>query len=385
MIKTIAQINEKIKQGKVVVVTAEEMKTIVKDKGASLAVRNVDIVTTATFGPMCSSGVYFNIKQPKPKIKLGGSRVFLNGVEAYAGFAAADIFIGAAALSPEGPRNSIYPGEFKYGGAHVIEDLVRGKDIKLEAAVYGTDCYPAKKIKTLINIRDINEAVLFNFRNAYQNYNAAANVSDKVIYTYMGTLRPNLGNVTYCSAGQLSPLLNDPLYRTIGIGTKIFLGGGQGYIAWQGTQHNPLVKRAENKTPLSPAATVAVIGDLKQMSGQWLRGTSFRGYGATLTVGIGVPIPIIDEEAARHAAVTDEQIFTQVIDYSKVYPQGAKEILAKVSYAELKSGEIKIAGKKVPTASISSYYKAREICQILKKRIEGKEFFLTEPVAPLPR
>jgi len=385
MAKTIAHINEKIRKGKVVVVTAEEMKSLVKSKGLRQAAKKVDIVTTATFGPMCSSGAYFNIKQTKPKVKLGGARVLLNGVEAYGGFAAADLFIGATALAPDDPRNSVYPGEFKYGGGHVIEDLARGKDVKLEAASYGTDCYPKRRLEAFINIKDVNEATLFNIRNMYQNYNAAVNLSDKIIYTYMGTLRPNLGNITYCSAGQLSPFLNDPLYRTIGIGTRIFLGGGSGYIAWQGTQHNPSVKRFKNQVPIAPAATAAVIGDLKQMSPEWLKGASFRGYGATLSVGIGVPIPIIDEDMARCTSITDKQIFTRVIDYSKAYPQGTKDVLAKVSYAELKSGKVNIAGKKVPTASISSYFKARRICEVLKERIEKKKFFLSEPVAPLPR
>ncbi|MBD3263890.1 MAG: hypothetical protein GF375_02160, partial [Candidatus Omnitrophica bacterium] len=360
------------------------MKGIVQADGIKKAAKKVDVVTTATFGPMCSSGAYLNISQPKPRIKLGGGELFLNGVQAYAGFAAADIFIGATALPVEDPRNSVYPGEFKYGGGHVIEDLVRGKDIKLRGSAYGTDCYPAKKIETFINIKEISQATLFNIRNMYQNYNVAVNLSDKIIYTYMGTLRPNLGNANYCSAAQLSPLLNDPLYRTIGIGTRIFLGGGVGYIAWWGTQHKPGVKRAKNKTPFSPAGTAAVIGDLKQMRPEWLKGTSFLGYGATLSVGIGVPIPVLDEEVAYHTSVTDEEIFTRIIDYSRAYPQGRKEFLGKVSYAELKSGKINLLGKEIPTASISSYFKAREISGLLKKWIKKRRFFLTEAVEPFP-
>ena len=106
---------------------------------------------------------------------------------------------------------------------------------------------------TWININDLNEAVLFNPRNAYQNYNVAVNRSDRTIYTYMGMLKPRLDNANYCSAGQLSPLLNDPCYTTIGIGTRIFLGGGVGYVIWQGTQHNPTVPRNDNGTPSAPA------------------------------------------------------------------------------------------------------------------------------------
>jgi len=188
---------------------------------------------------MCSSGVYFNIGHARPRIKLGGGRSYLNDVPAYTGLAAADLFMGANALPDDDPRNRIHPGEFNYGGGHVIEELVAGKDVRLSATAYGTDCYPRKKLDTLINIKDLNEAVLFNIRNAYQNYNVAVNLSDKTIYTYMGVLKPRMGNINYSSAGQLSPLFNDPYYKTIGIGTQIFLGGGIGYVAWQGTQHNP--------------------------------------------------------------------------------------------------------------------------------------------------
>lgn len=382
--KTIKEINQKIKKGNVVVVTAEEIIDIVDKKGLKKAAQEVDVVTTATFGPMCSSGAYFNIGHSSPKIKLGGGRVYLNDVPVYAGFAAVDVYIGATAIPDDDPRNKFFPGEFKYGGGHAIEDLVAGRDLRLVAVTYGTDCYPRKKLETKINIRDLNEAVLFNPRNVYQNYNVAVNLSDKTIYTYMGALKPKLGNANYCSAGQLSPLLNDPYYKTIGIGTRIFLGGGVGYVVWHGTQHNPAVKRKENGLPQAPAGTLAVLGDLKQMSPQWLRGTSMLGYGVTLSVGIGIPIPILDEEVCRYTAVKDDQIFTQIVDYSQAYPQGKKESLGEVNYTQLKSGKIAIKGKKVPTGNLSSYSKAVEIADTLREWIKKGDFLLAEPVAYLP-
>jgi len=382
--KTIAEINEKIKKGQAVVVTAEEIIEIARKKGVSQTAREVDVVTTGTFGPMCSSGVFLNLGHSKPRIKLGGGRVYLNDVPAYTGLAAVDVFLGANALPEDDPKNRIYPGEFRYGGGHVIEELVAGRDIRLVATAYGTDCYPRRKLETLINIKDINEAVLFNIRNAYQNYNVAVNLGDRVLYTYMGVLKPNLGNANYSTSGQLSPLLNDPFYKTIGIGTRIFLGGGIGYVAWQGTQHNPNVPRTEKGVPRRPAGTLAVIGDLKQMSPRWLVGTSFLGYGCTITVGIGVPIPVLSEEILQYTLVTDDDIFAPVVDYSEAYPQRKPDVLAEVTYAELKSGVIKIQGKEVPTASLSSYPKAVEIANILKDWIKKGEFLLTEPVAPLP-
>ena len=182
----------------------------------------------------------------------------------------------------------------------------------------------------------------------------------------------------------MSPLLKDPYYKTIGIGTRIFLGGGIGYVAWQGTQHNPGVKRKDNGIPQVPAGTLAVIGDLKQMKPEWLVGTSMLGYGSTLTVGIGVPIPILNEEIAKFAAGKDEEIYTQIIDYSQDYPNMISKSLGELNYAQLKTGKITVQGKDVPTGNLSSYSKARDISEELKSWIKKGDFLLTEPVAPLP-
>ena len=384
MAKTIQEINEKIKKGKAVVYTAEEIISAVKSKGAKKAAAEVDLVTTGTFAPMCSSGAYFNIGHSNPRTKLGGGNVTLNDIPVYTGFAAVDFFLGATAIPDDDPRNKIHPGKFPYGGGHLIEDLVAGKDAQLIALAYGTDCYPRRKLETWVRLEDMNEAVLFNMRNGYQNYNVAVNLSDRMIYTYMGVLHPKLRNATYCSAGQLSPLLNDPLYRTIGIGTRIFLGGGIGYVVDRGTQHNPGVPRTDKGVPRMGAGTLAVMGDLKQMSSRWLRGASFTGYGVTLAVGIGIPIPILDEEMLNYTAVTDKDIVAQVVDYSEAYPNCIPGSLGEVTYAQLKSGSITVKGKKIPTAGLSSYSRAREVANTLKDWIAEGSFLLSEPVAPVP-
>jgi len=381
--KTIQEINEKIKNGQAVVVTANEVIDVVREKGLSAAAKMVDVVTTGTFGPMCSSGAYFNIGHTKPRIKIGGGRATLNDVPTYPGYAAVDLALGMAAMPDDDPRNRQHPGEFNYGGAHVVQELLEGKEVRLVAQAYGTDCYPRKKLETWISLKDMNEAVLFNMRNAYQNYNVAVNLSDKTIYTYMGVLKPRLGNANYCSAGQLSPLMNDPLYKTIGIGTRIFLAGGVGYVAWQGTQHNPGVPRAENGTPKRPSGTLAVIGDLKGMRPRWLVASSYLGYGVTSTIGIGVPIPVLDEETLRYTTVTDAEIYAPIVDYSEDYPQRNPKVLGEVSYADLRTGQITVEGKAVKTASLSSYPRAVEIAGILKEWIVKGDFLLSEAVTPL--
>jgi len=380
--KTIQEINRKISDGRVVVITADEMTDIVKRKGPEKAAREIDVVTTGTFAPMCSSGAFINFGHTKPTIKA--SHVWLNGVSAYAGLAAVDIYIGATQPAEDDPLNRVHPGQFKYGGGHVIHDLVAGKKVRLKVTAYGTDCYPNREFEKRITLGDIPSAVLLSPRNAYQNYNCAVNLAKKTIYTYMGVLKPNAANANYCSSGQLSPLFNDPYYMTLGIGTKIFLGGAKGYIIGPGTQHNPNVKRGKNGVPLSPAGTLMVTGDLKKMDPKWIAGASLLGYGCSLAVGLGVPIPILIEQMARYAGISDDDVFTQIIDYGNDYPKGESTSLGQVSYAELKSGLIRFNGQDVSTVPVSSYVKALEIARILKGWIEKGEFLLTEPQEMLP-
>lgn len=380
--KTYEEINARIKTGEAIVVTAEEMVGIVKKNGPEEAARKVDVVTTGTFSPMCSSGAFINFGHTTPTLKA--LKVWMNQVPAYAGLAAVDIYLGATEPVGDDPLNKVFPGEFRYGGGHVIEDLVAGRKVALEAVSYGTDCYPAKKLSKEITIEDLPFALLTNPRNGYQNYNCAINLSDKAIYTYMGTLKPNGKNANYCSAGQLSPLLNDPLYKTIGLGTKIFLGGGLGFVTWHGTQHNPNVLRTEGGAPVRPAGTLMVQGDLKQMSDKWLKGISMLGYGSTMAVGLGIPIPILNAEMAAYTGVSNDELFTQVVDYAYDYPNRVSRNYGEVSYGQLMSGAIEVNGKPVQTAPLSSYVKAREIAEILKKWILDEKFTLNEPLQTLP-
>jgi uncharacterized protein (DUF39 family) len=380
--KSFQEINDKIRRGDVVVVTAEEMIDIVKENGPREAARQVDVVTTGTFAPMCSSGALINFGHSAPGTKA--SKVWLNRVPAYGGLAAVDTYIGATEPCEDDPLNKVYPGEFSYGGGHVIQDLVAGREVYLKAEAYGTDCYPNRYYEKKLLLDALPNAVLCNPRNGYQNYNAAINTLKRTIYTYMGALKPKMGNVNYCSAGQLSPLFNDPYFKTIGLGTRIFLGGGIGYVTWNGTQHNPRVERAESGAPLRPAGTLWVMGDLKQMDPRWLVGVSIQGYGCSLAVGLGIPIPVLNEDMARYTAISDEAIFTQVVDYGTDYPKGRSRSLAQVSYAQLRSGTIEVNGETVPTVPLSSMVRAREIADTLKSWIAEGTFQLGEPQMPLP-
>ncbi|MFH1076338.1 MAG: homocysteine biosynthesis protein [Pseudomonadota bacterium] len=378
--KTYDEINQKIKAGKAVVVTAEEIIDIVREHGHKEAARKVDVVTTGTFSPMCSSGVFINFGHTTPGTKA--SKVWFNGVSAYAGLAAVDCYLGATEPAESDPLNKVYPGEFRYGGGHVIHDLVAGKNVRLKVGAYGTDCYPNLGFEKEVALQNLPQATLCNPRNAYQNYNCAVNLSGRIIYTYMGTLRPQAGNINYAGAGQLSPLINDPHYLTTGIGTRIFLGGGVGYVVWNGTQHNPNARRNPQGIPIGPGGTLWLMGDLKNMQPEWLVGVSLQGYGCSIAVGIGVPIPILNEDILRYTAISDEEISTNIIDFGN--PENPNRICGTVSYAQLKSGIVQLNGKDVPTAPLSSVLKARQISELLKTWIQSGNFLLTEPQQLLP-
>ncbi len=381
--KTYEQINKRIESGKAVVLTADEIMDYVDKKGLVAAAKEVDVVTTATFGPMCSSGCFINFGHSKPKIRM--SEAWIEDVLVYTGIAAVDVYLGATQLRHGDPANMDYPGEFRYGGGHVIEDLVAGKTLQLFALSYGTDCYPRREIRTYFTIHDLNQAIMVNPRNCYQNYNVAVNDSDRPIYTYMGALEPGRKNANYCSAGQLSPLLNDPCYETIGVGTRVWLAGAHGHVYAEGTQHAGGCERTPDGVPKEGAGTLALTADMKQMRPQFVRGASFRGYGVSLSLGVGVPIPILNEQVLKRTCVRDRDILAPVVDYGSDYPQKTGRVLCHVSYEQLRSGEIQIDGRNVAVGSLSAYYKALEIANLLADEIRRGEFLLARPIAPLPK
>jgi L-aspartate semialdehyde sulfurtransferase len=361
--KSLSEINERIRDGSARVVTAEEMPQIVEELGTAGAVREVDVVTTGTFGAMCSSGVFLNVGHSDPPIKI--LKAYLNKVEAYGGVAAVDLFLGATQPSED--------KGIEYGGAHVIEDLVAGRQVDMEAVGAGTDCYPQVELETSLRLDDINQATMLNPRNAYQRYNAATNSSDRTIHTYMGTLLPKYGNIHYCGAGVLSPISNDPKFNYIGVGTRIFLAGAQGYVVGSGTQHNP-----QNNF-----STLMVTGDLKRMSTRFLRASTFYKYGSSLYLGIGIPIPVLNETIAQNTAVRDRDILVPIVDYG--IPRRDRPTVKVVSYEDLKSGFVEINGKEIPASPLSSFHMAREVADTLKGQIDRGEFLLTQAVEPLSR
>ena len=196
-------------------------------------------------------------------------------------------------------------------------------------------------------------------------------MGNKHIRTYMGYLYPNHRNITYSGAGMLSPLANDPTFSVIGSGTPIFLGGATGMVIGEGTQHSP-----GNKF-----GTLMTTGDMKQMSTEYIRAATITGYGVTMYVGVGIPIPVLNEDIVKHTAIKDSDIVTDIVDYGT--PARDRPTIRTVTYAELKSGSVEINGEDIQTSPLSSYNKAIEIATELKSRIENGKFTMARATRPI--
>jgi CBS domain-containing protein len=161
--------------------------------------------------------------------------------------------------------------------------------------------------------------------------------------------------------------LNDPSLRFIGPGVPILLGGGEGMVVGEGTQ----------ASPSGGFGTLMTTGDMKAMSPEYLRAATMHGYGVTLYVGLGVPIPILDLPAVHATAVTDADIAVDVVDYG--VPSRGRPALRRVSYADLRSGRVEIDGEEVPTSPLSSFRMARQVASVLADRVAAGQMTLALP------
>jgi uncharacterized protein (DUF39 family) len=123
------------------------------------------------------------------------------------------------------------------------------------------------------------------------------------------------------------------------------------------------------------------MGNLKEMSSDYIQAASYEKYGTSLFVGIGIPIPVLNTDIAKRVSINNSQIETSILDYGTV---GTPK-LGQVSYEELQSGQIKINGNKVRTAPVASLAKARKIADELKKWLQDGEFEVNKPVQMFPQ
>ncbi len=366
MERTFDELNQKIKSGKVKVLTALEAKSFIKEKGIKTFFNEVDIVTCASFEMHTNAVAYFSFGQTDPMIYFSSCTV--NNVPAYS-TGPTDFVLSCVAHSTE---------DQMYGGAHVLSELVSGKDINLKAEGRHLEVFPNRNFETWFNLKDINCLKLFLNQSVSQNNIVAVNSGDKDINSHMGTLIAHMENSTFNSSSFLNPLINDPFSKTIGIGTKVWIAGSQGIIVGEGSNHNPSQKRNEYGIPVGSAITLSAVADVKNMNPKWIRGGYLRSFGPVLYIGVGLPIPVLNEEIAESLSITDDKISTTIVDFS--IPRRTKPTFGQCSYSELRTTTVLINNKPTLSAPLSSMAFAVEISEGLKKEIQNSNFYLSKPV-----
>ncbi|WOF16937.1 methanogenesis marker 16 metalloprotein [Methanoplanus sp. FWC-SCC4] len=289
--KTIADINNKIKSGKAVVYTASEFKELVRENKTPSA-EEVDVVTCGTCGIMSGTFAVMTVPVGEPGAFRRAESITLNGVPAFPG-PCPNEGLGTVDLIVYGTSHA----DESYGGGHLLRDIVEEKEIEVVAVSEG------KTYENLIYGEDIQSARLITSRSAFKNYSAIVN-RDTDPYNTIFSVLPLIGGLseaTVSGCGEINPLQNDPFMRFIKAGAGILLNGAPGFIMGTGT-------RSSQEKP-----NIAAFADMKDMSPE-LMGGFITSAGPECLVSVAAAIPVTDEETIKSLSVLDEDIPLPVAD-----------------------------------------------------------------------
>ncbi|HEC56627.1 MAG TPA: methanogenesis marker 16 metalloprotein [Candidatus Syntrophoarchaeum butanivorans] len=285
--KSIAEINEKIKKREAIVMTAREVSQIARE-GGRLTLNDVDVVTTATRALMSGTFAVLSMPVTERGVFKRAKKVWLNGIPAFPGpcpnerLGIIDVIVYGTSHSETNPR---------YGGGHLFRDIVRGEKIEV--------CLESDE--KIIEKREVGIEEMFarmiTTRSAFRNYMGFVNTSDDAVKTIFNVI-PMEGpykHFTFTGCGEINPIENDPTLRTIRVGTKILVNEAIGYVMGTGTR----------STPEKP--NLSVFAEMYKMNPEYMGGF-LTSEGPEVINSIAVPIPVIDEKILRDVMVTDEQV-----------------------------------------------------------------------------
>ncbi len=307
--KTLAEIDERIRNGTAVVYTAAEFKRLVRE-GAEVKAAEVDVVTTGTCGVMSGTAAILSVPVAAPGTFERAERAWLNGVPCMPGpcpnehLGLLDVIVSGTAHAGAG-----------YGGGHLFRDIVEGREI--EVVVEAAD----RSIEAKATLEDFAYARLFTTRSAYKNYTAYLNTRPtrvKTIFSVTGLEGPcREASVSGC--GEINPLQNDPARLAIRDGTPVFLNGSAGIMTGEGTR----------STPARPNLTA--IADMAGMLPRYMGGFA-TSAGPECITSLGVAIPVLDDRQVAGLRVLDEEIALPVADIN------TRTVLGEATYADVWQG-----------------------------------------------
>ncbi len=307
--RSIDEINEKIRRGEAVVLTAEELKGMVR-KGETVRLEDVDVVTTATCGLMSGTAAILTVPVAERGAFDRAEEAWLNGVPAIPG-PCPNERLGMVDLIVYGTAHA----SRNYGGGHLFRDLVEGKPVNVKVRAGG------RVFERDVTLSEMPFARMFTTRTAFKNYAAFVNTREgsvKTIFSVTGLKGP-LREATVSGTGEVNPLENDPEMRTVGVGTRILVNGGVGYVVGEGT-------RSSREHP-----NLSVVAEMKGMKPEFMGGF-VTSSGPECITSIAVPIPVLDEEVLENLKVLDEDVRLPVVDVHSRLP------IAESSYAQVWQG-----------------------------------------------
>ncbi len=306
-IRSIEEINHKIANGEATVLTAEEVSQLVR-KGKEPKAEDIDVITPGTCGIMSGTAAVFHFKVSEPGKFKKAKKIFLNGVPGFPG-PCPNEWLGSVDLIVYGTAKSIYDED--YGGGFLFKDIVSGRDIKIE--MKSTE---GKIIKATANIDDMSTAKMIGTRLAFKNYTAFVNPSKEAISSIFHAIDmegPYRG-ISFSGCGELNPLQNDPLMKTICVGSRVLLNGAGGIVIGHGT-------RSTKEKP-----NLMIAADMHNMDPHYLGGFK-TAAGPEIFNSVAVAIPVLNDEILKRTFIKNEDIKLPIADI-----RGRHKILGYTDY-----------------------------------------------------
>ncbi|MGD1060012.1 MAG: methanogenesis marker 16 metalloprotein [Methanomassiliicoccales archaeon] len=349
MRSSIEDINERLRKGEAVVLTAQEVRESLREDGS--APKDVDVVTCGTRGLMSGTYAILSFPVSKPGTFERASSASLNGVPAIPG-PCPNERLGIVDLMVLG--TSVSPDDRRYGAGHLFRDLADEQGIDVEVKTNEGD-----QISANVKLEEMKTAKLLATRHAFRNYLAIVNSGNRAMNSifHPSVFAPSMSELTFSGCGSLNPIQNDPELHMIGIGTRVLVNGAVGYITGTGTR----------SSPASP--NLMMIADMKGMSPEYMGGFQ-TSAGPECAVTWGVAIPVIDDSVRKAISVLDRDIPLPVndlkdrgristADYGQVWDD--VDPMAKVAKGKCEGCERCDAAEKCPTGAISVSGKVAKI------------------------
>jgi len=365
-----ADLRDRQERGRLRVCTAAAFRQRVGAGGLEAAYAATDVVVASNAEFTDQASLVLNLGPTDPPIRM--RRFQLDGVAGWGGHGSTDLVvpIGGGLVEP-----------LRRGGAQVLSALLAGQELGLTASGEATALHPRRELDTTISLDRIGSGRLLMHRGIVENGLVAVSSAEGLTPSPYGPLLGPFGTALYSCSGASSIGLTMPGLALLGPGSPVLVAGALGWVSGPGSGHQPHPRRLESGHARSPGAVAALTVELQDLQPQWLRACFFEGHGSALLVAIAAPVPLVNLEVARQAAVPDSALEAPVLDFS--IPRRIRPSFGPVPYGQLLAGQIPVDGHWLRCAPAHSPRLAASIAGELVGQLQEGRFPIRLPLAPL--